>query len=226
MDQGKEDHLGVLPDKAILTRFIDWTRQFQRALQPATNLSTNHLDTSPRAPPTHFGHTTAVRNRDSAFAMSKGTQFVSFAVPTFVLYVLALFHFIPVPFFSSDSADAILPVVSGSHSHKSTTDRSTSSSYFFMTVLYPSLRPLHYTLHISLSYSATNPSIDTFPLFLYAQPSIQLPWWLLVSFGAYSLSSLGLGLLRFNDCPDAYESLIKEIHQAKTELRNQGVDVD
>jgi dolichyl-phosphate mannosyltransferase polypeptide 3 len=47
-----------------------------------------------------------------------------------------------------------------------------------------------------------------------------------VSFGAYSLSSLGLGLLRFRDCPEAYESLLAEISQAKNELRDKGVSVD
>ncbi|KAK1921335.1 dolichol-phosphate mannosyltransferase subunit 3 [Papiliotrema laurentii] len=95
--------------------------------------------------------------------MTKGVRFVSAAIPAFLLYVLAFFHLIPVPFVSAQAADAILPV---------------------------------------------------------------LPWWLLVTFGAYSLSSLGLGLVRFHDCPEAYESLLKEIHQAKTELRDQGVDVD
>ncbi|KAI9634284.1 dolichol-phosphate mannosyltransferase subunit 3 [Dioszegia hungarica] len=53
-----------------------------------------------------------------------------------------------------------------------------------------------------------------------------IPFWLLVSFGAYSLSSLGLGLLRFRDCPEAYESLLAEISQAKNELRDKGVSVD
>ncbi|BEI83652.1 hypothetical protein CcaverHIS002_0402560 [Cutaneotrichosporon cavernicola] len=53
-----------------------------------------------------------------------------------------------------------------------------------------------------------------------------LPWWLLVSFGSYSLMSLGLGLVRFHDTPDAYESLLTEIAQAKNELRDQGVTVD
>lgn len=53
-----------------------------------------------------------------------------------------------------------------------------------------------------------------------------LPWWLLVSFGAYSLTSLGLGLVRFHDCPEAYESLLSEISQARDELRNAGVAVD
>ncbi|EJC98648.1 uncharacterized protein FOMMEDRAFT_149041 [Fomitiporia mediterranea MF3/22] len=53
-----------------------------------------------------------------------------------------------------------------------------------------------------------------------------LPWWLLVAFGAYSLSSLGWGLYTFNDVPEAYEELIKEIAQAKNDLRSKGVDVD
>lgn len=55
---------------------------------------------------------------------------------------------------------------------------------------------------------------------------LQIPFWLLVTFGAYSLSSLGLGLLRFRDCPEAYESLLAEISQAKDELRDKGVSVD
>lgn len=54
----------------------------------------------------------------------------------------------------------------------------------------------------------------------------QIPWWLLVAFGAFSLTSLGLGLLRFHDTPEAYESLLAEIAQAKNELRDQGVEVD
>ncbi|KAJ3851589.1 dolichol-phosphate mannosyltransferase subunit 3 [Lentinula lateritia] len=53
-----------------------------------------------------------------------------------------------------------------------------------------------------------------------------LPWWLLVSFGSYSLWSLGWGLLTFRDCPEAYEELLAEISQAKNELRSRGVTVD
>jgi dolichol-phosphate mannosyltransferase subunit 3 len=41
------------------------------------------------------------------------------------------------------------------------------------------------------------------------QPVIQLPWWLLVAFGSYSLWSLGMGLFTFRDCPEAYEELMK-----------------
>ncbi|KAK0497192.1 dolichol-phosphate mannosyltransferase subunit 3 [Armillaria luteobubalina] len=53
-----------------------------------------------------------------------------------------------------------------------------------------------------------------------------LPWWLLVSFGSYSLWSLGWGLWTFRDCPEAYTELMAEISQAKNELRVKGVTVD
>ncbi|KAI6038988.1 dolichol-phosphate mannosyltransferase subunit 3 [Pisolithus marmoratus] len=53
-----------------------------------------------------------------------------------------------------------------------------------------------------------------------------MPWWILVSFGSYSLWSLGWGLLTFRDCPEAYRELLKEINDAKNELRTRGVSVD
>ncbi|EGO03046.1 hypothetical protein SERLA73DRAFT_47337 [Serpula lacrymans var. lacrymans S7.3] len=53
-----------------------------------------------------------------------------------------------------------------------------------------------------------------------------IPWWLLVSFGSYSLWSLGWGLFTFRDCPEAYEELLKEINEAKNDLRTKGVTVD
>ncbi|KAH7175402.1 dolichol-phosphate mannosyltransferase subunit 3 [Dactylonectria macrodidyma] len=53
-----------------------------------------------------------------------------------------------------------------------------------------------------------------------------LPFWALVSFGAYLLFRLGLGILTFNDVPDAHSELMKEIDEAKVDLRKLGVDVD
>ncbi|KAF8604920.1 dolichol-phosphate mannosyltransferase subunit 3 [Ceratobasidium sp. AG-I] len=53
-----------------------------------------------------------------------------------------------------------------------------------------------------------------------------LPWWLLVSFGAYSLGTLGWGLYSFRDCTDAYHELLGEISEAKNDLRSKGVTVD
>ncbi|KAF4306921.1 hypothetical protein GTA08_BOTSDO05632 [Botryosphaeria dothidea] len=53
-----------------------------------------------------------------------------------------------------------------------------------------------------------------------------LPFWALVSFGAYLLFKLGLGVFTFNDVPAAHKELMAEIDQARAELRTKGVDVD
>ncbi|KAJ9142330.1 hypothetical protein NKR23_g7217 [Pleurostoma richardsiae] len=53
-----------------------------------------------------------------------------------------------------------------------------------------------------------------------------IPFWCLVSFGAFMLARLGWGVLTFNDCPDAYKELMGEIEMAKKDLRTMGVDVD
>ncbi|KAF7367489.1 Dolichol-phosphate mannosyltransferase subunit 3 [Mycena sanguinolenta] len=53
-----------------------------------------------------------------------------------------------------------------------------------------------------------------------------IPWWLLVTFGSYSLWSLGWGLFTFRDCPEAYHELMHEISQAKEDLRTRGLVLD
>ncbi|KAG1738013.1 dolichol-phosphate mannosyltransferase subunit 3 [Suillus lakei] len=53
-----------------------------------------------------------------------------------------------------------------------------------------------------------------------------IPWWLLVSFGSYSLWSLGWGVFTFRDCPEAYCELLREINEAKNDLRSRTVTVD
>lgn len=57
-------------------------------------------------------------------------------------------------------------------------------------------------------------------------PTTQLPFWLLVSFGAYLLVRLGWGVLTFNDVPEAHKEIVAEIEMAKKDLRRLGVDVD
>lgn len=54
----------------------------------------------------------------------------------------------------------------------------------------------------------------------------QLPFYAVMSFGAYLLGRLGLAILTFNDVPEAHAELQKQIEQAKTELRAQNIDVD
>ena len=54
----------------------------------------------------------------------------------------------------------------------------------------------------------------------------QLPFWAVVSLGAYLLARLGWGVLTFNDVPEAHKELMGEIEEAKIELRRLGVTVD
>ncbi|KAG0649663.1 Dolichol-phosphate mannosyltransferase subunit 3 [Hyphodiscus hymeniophilus] len=53
-----------------------------------------------------------------------------------------------------------------------------------------------------------------------------LPFWVIVSFGAYLLFNLGYGVFTFNDVPKAHAELMKEIDLARADLRTKGVDVD
>lgn len=54
----------------------------------------------------------------------------------------------------------------------------------------------------------------------------QLPFWALVSFGAYLLFKLGWGVFTFNDVPEAHKELMAEIELARADLRTKGVEVD
>ncbi|KAI5360853.1 putative dolichol-phosphate mannosyltransferase subunit 3 [Septoria linicola] len=53
-----------------------------------------------------------------------------------------------------------------------------------------------------------------------------LPFWALISFGAFLLGKLGYGVLTFNDVPEAHDELMKQIQEARTDLKRLGVDVD
>ncbi|KAF1987357.1 dolichol phosphate mannosyltransferas-like protein subunit 3 [Aulographum hederae CBS 113979] len=53
-----------------------------------------------------------------------------------------------------------------------------------------------------------------------------LPFWAIVSFGAYLLFKLGYGVFTFNDVPEAHKELMEQISRARTELKAKGVDVD
>lgn len=50
---------------------------------------------------------------DHPAKMSKGTNFLKFAIPAVTLYFLLLLNLLPVPFVAQETAEQILPVVSG-----------------------------------------------------------------------------------------------------------------
>jgi dolichyl-phosphate mannosyltransferase polypeptide 3 len=56
--------------------------------------------------------------------------------------------------------------------------------------------------------------------------TLQLPFWALVSFGAYLLGKLGYGVYTFKDQPEAHEELLEQIKLAKADLSKRGVTVD
>ncbi|KAI9188387.1 hypothetical protein H9P43_002778 [Blastocladiella emersonii ATCC 22665] len=53
-----------------------------------------------------------------------------------------------------------------------------------------------------------------------------LPLWIIVSFGAYSLGSIGWSLVTFGDCEEAHRELMKEVAQARDELRRNKITID
>jgi dolichyl-phosphate mannosyltransferase polypeptide 3 len=53
----------------------------------------------------------------------------------------------------------------------------------------------------------------------------QVPFWALITFGAYLLFKLGWGVFTFNDVPDAYAELQGQILEARKDLKAKGVDV-
>jgi len=86
-----------------------------------------------------------------------------------------------------------------------------------------------YTLVFTTAYLLVWFSVLPIP-FLHASTADKIipviPWWGLVSFGSYSLGSLGWGLWTFRDCPEAYNELLYQISEAKNDLRAKGVTLD
>lgn len=49
------------------------------------------------------------------------------------------------------------------------------------------------------------------------------PIWLIVSLGVYAVSSIGISMLNFKDCPEAAAEIDQQVKQAKAELTKMGV---
>ncbi|EFX00248.1 dolichyl-phosphate mannosyltransferase polypeptide 3 [Grosmannia clavigera kw1407] len=85
---------------------------------------------------------------------------------------------------------------------------------------------------ISVALLATSVYLSLYlqliPLPLIVQEEIVpvIPFWFIVSLGAFLLGRLGWGIVSFNDCPDAYQEILSEIDLAKVDLRKAGVTVD
>jgi dolichyl-phosphate mannosyltransferase polypeptide 3 len=107
------------------------------------------------------------------------------------LYLLSFFQVLSVPLVEDKIAQQILPVVSCCFVSIQVNSQ--------LTVICLSSYPV--LCSDSNDYGRlVNCHIESY--------SMQIPWWLLVSFGSYALSCLGWGLFTFRDCPEAYTELL------------------
>ncbi|KAF2818977.1 dolichol-phosphate mannosyltransferase subunit 3 [Ophiobolus disseminans] len=74
-------------------------------------------------------------------------------------------------------------------------------------------------------YLAVFLEIVSFPEKIQKEVVPVVPFWALVSFGAYLLFKLGWGVFTFNDVPEAYKELQAQILEARTDLKSKGVEV-
>jgi len=79
---------------------------------------------------------------------------------------------------------------------------------------------------VSSLYLACYLRLIPFPAKVQDEVIPVLPFWAIVSFGAYLLFKLGWGVFTFNDVPEAYKELMDEIELARSELRAKGVELD
>lgn len=57
----------------------------------------------------------------------------------------------------------------------------------------------------------------------YREVAWPMPLYLLVSFGCYSLATVGYRVATFNDCEEAAKELQQQIEEAKEDLRKKGL---
>ncbi|XP_034066175.1 dolichol-phosphate mannosyltransferase subunit 3 [Gymnodraco acuticeps] len=59
----------------------------------------------------------------------------------------------------------------------------------------------------------------------YREAAWPMPLYLLVSFGCYSLGTVGYRVATFNDCDEASAELLGQIQEAKQDLRKKGLKI-
>ncbi|KAH7088186.1 dolichol-phosphate mannosyltransferase subunit 3 [Paraphoma chrysanthemicola] len=74
-------------------------------------------------------------------------------------------------------------------------------------------------------YLAVFMEVVSFPEKIQKEIVPFVPFWALITFGAYLLFKLGWGVFTFNDVPDAYKELQAQIQEARIDLKAKGVDV-
>lgn len=117
----------------------------------------------------------------------------------------------------------------------------------FVSVFWPSYpSPAHTTAHVNISTTTMTKATETllavfattavyFALYTGVIPTGELihkeilpylPWWALVTFGAYALGTLGWGVYTFKDKEGSYKELLEQIDEAKVFYKKNGLDLD
>lgn len=76
---------------------------------------------------------------------------------------------------------------------------------------------------ISAVYFALYTGVLPTPALVRTEIVPYLPFWALVTFGAYALASLGWGVFTFKDKEDKYKELLVQIDEAKVFYKEKGI---
>ncbi|KAK0122655.1 hypothetical protein ONS96_009693 [Cadophora gregata f. sp. sojae] len=104
--------------------------------------------------------------------------------------------------------------------------RNRSRRYYATAIMTRAQQTVSIGLLVTSLYLALYLQLIPLPTLISEEIIPVLPFWALVSFGAYLLFKLGYGVFTFNDVPQAHAELMKEIDIARADLRTKGVDVD
>jgi dolichyl-phosphate mannosyltransferase polypeptide 3 len=72
----------------------------------------------------------------------------------------------------------------------------------------------------------SSPIPSILPLKVQVEIIPVLPFWALITLASYLVGRLGLGVMTFNDCNDAYTELMAQIDTAKSDLKVRSVGTD
>lgn len=79
---------------------------------------------------------------------------------------------------------------------------------------------------VSAVYFALTSGVIPTPAVIHDEILPYLPFWALVTFGAYALATLGWGVFSFKDKEASYKELLVQIDEAKAFYKSKGVSLD
>lgn len=97
--------------RLIGIRSVSRTRRGSRETGPGGLVKHGHAISTRFAFTTSKRHCSLLTHSLRYFIMSRGTRFLTLAIPAFIIYLLLLSNILPLPLISQETANQILPVV-------------------------------------------------------------------------------------------------------------------